>query len=160
MTWKEFRRATVQITARNSAQPGNICVDRRVTTPRCIVNEDSGMRNFVKTNKGTQNTLLHCQRIQRNCSFEVTGQMAAPRARAQAQARARRRPTVTLGVLNSYHLPGFIHGWLEGWPQHYIASLWTQYRYSCSHSQYTVYDMYIPLFDELSQCLKQLSTYA
>ena len=123
MTWKEFRRATVQITARNSAQPGNVCVDRRVTTPRCIVNEDSGMRNFVKTNRGTQNTLLNCQRIQRNCSFEVTGQMAAPRARAQA--RARRRPTVTLGVLHSYCMPGFI----QGWPQNYIASLWTQYRF-------------------------------
>ena len=123
MTWKEFRRATVQITARNSPQPGNVCVDRRVTKPRCIVNEDSGMRNFVKTNRGTQNTLLHCQRIQRNCSFEVTGQMAAPRARAQA--RARRRPTVTLGVLHSYRMPGFI----QGWPQNYIASLWTQYRF-------------------------------
>ena len=51
--------------------------------------------------------------------------MAAPRARAQARARARRRPTVTLGVLHSYRMPGFI----QGWPQHYIASLWTQYRF-------------------------------
>ena len=49
--------------------------------------------------------------------------MAAPRARAQA--RARRRPTVTLGVLHSYRMPGFI----QGWPQNYIASLWTQYRF-------------------------------
>ena len=69
-------RATIQLTARISAQPGNVCDDRRVTTPRCIVNEDSGMRNFVKTNRGTQKTLLHCQRIQRNCPFEVIGQMA------------------------------------------------------------------------------------
>ena len=113
----EFRRATVQITARISAEPGNVCDDRRVTTPRCIVNEDSGMRNFVKTNRGTQKTMLHCQRIQRNCPLEVTGQMASP--------RARRRPTVTLGVLYSYRMPGFI----QGWPQNYIASLWTQYSF-------------------------------
>ena len=37
----------VQLTARISAQPGNVCDDRRVKTPRCIVNEDSGMRHFA-----------------------------------------------------------------------------------------------------------------
>ena len=140
MTWREFRRATVQITARISAQPENVCDDRRVTTPRCIVNEDSGMRNFVKTNRATQKALLHFQRIQRNCPLEVTGQMASPRA------RARRRPTVTLGVLYSYRMPGFI----QGWPQNYIASLWTQYSF-CSPPR-------VALCSRKAQRTKELST--
>ena len=43
----------VQLTARISDQPGNVRDDRlvdsrRVTTPRCIVNEDSGMKMSLK----------------------------------------------------------------------------------------------------------------
>ena len=143
MTWREFRRATVQITARISAQPGNVCVDRRVTTTRCIVNEDSGMRNFVKTNRCTQNTLLHCQRIERNCSFKFTGQMAAP--------RARRRLTVTLVVLYSYRMPGFI----QGWPDNYIASLWTQYRF-CQLSRKFMDCRMKPVYQKVTRVLLDL----
>ena len=49
----EFRRANVQLTARISDQPGHVCDDRRVdsrrvTTPRCMVNEDSGMKISLK----------------------------------------------------------------------------------------------------------------
>ena len=128
MTWREFRRATVQLIARISDQPGNVCDDRRVTTPRCIVNnEDSGMKNLAKSHRGTK---IPCSNVNEYPKQPVRGHRPDGCHNGSLPPGARRRPTVTLGGLYSFRMPSFIQGL-----KNYIASPWTQYSFDEHISQ-------------------------
>ena len=118
----------VQLTARNSDQPGNVCDDRlvdsrRVTTPRCIVNEDSGMKISLKPAEVPKDPVAMSTN---------TAELPFRRHRPDGchsgplLPGAVRRQTLTLGGLCSFRMPSFI----QGRPQNDIASLWTQYSYA------------------------------
>ena len=117
----------IQVTARNSDQPGNVCDDRlvdsrRVTTPRCIVDEDSGMEISLKTTELPKDPIAMSTNT---AELPVRGHRPDGCHSGPLLPGAGRRQTLTLGGLHSFRMPSFI----QGWPQNYIASIWTQYSF-------------------------------
>ena len=124
MMWREFRRAMVLLTARISDQSGNVCDDGRVTTPRCIVNEHSGMKSSLKPREVPKDPFAMSTNT---AELPIRGHRPDGCHSGRLPAGARRRKRVTLGGLDSFRMPSFI----QGWPHNYIASLWTQYSCLC-----------------------------
>ena len=87
-----------------------------------IVNEDSGLKISLKPTEVPKDPVAMSTN---NAELSVRGHRPDDCHSGPLPPGARRRQTVTLGGLCSLCMPSFI----QGWPQNYIASLWTQYSY-------------------------------
>ena len=78
--------------------------------------------NFVKTNRGTDKP---CCQVNEYSGTAGSRSPARWLSQCLLLPGAGRRETLTLDGLHSFRVPSFI----QGWPQNYIASPWTQYSF-------------------------------